>query len=59
MWCVQMVKDEKMNPLFLDVENFVIAQDDDQQVVGFGQIRPLGMSSLLQAPAAANRRATR
>lgn len=38
----QMVKQENMNPLFLDVANFLIAQDDEQQVVGIGQIRPLG-----------------
>ena len=37
-----MVKAENMNPLFLDPANFIIAQDDDNTVVGIGQIRPLG-----------------
>jgi N-acetylglutamate synthase-like GNAT family acetyltransferase len=37
-----MVKSEKMNPLFQDPKNFIIAQDDDNQVVGIGQIRPIG-----------------
>ena len=38
----QMVQGEKMNPLFQDPVNFLIAQDDENQVVGIGQIRPLG-----------------
>jgi len=37
-----MVKAEKMNPLFQDPANFLIAQDDENDVVGIGQIRPLG-----------------
>ena len=39
-----------MNPLFLDVANFLIAQDDEQQVVGIGQIRPLGILLAVRAP---------
>jgi hypothetical protein len=38
-----MVKAANMNPLFLDFPNFLIAQDDEKQVVGIGQIRPLGI----------------
>jgi len=45
-----MVKQENMNPLFLDVANFLIAQDDEQQVVGIGQIRPLGILLAVRAP---------
>ena len=45
-----MVKQENMNPLFLDVANFLIAQDDEQQVVGIGQIRPLGILLGVRAP---------
>ena len=36
-----MVKAENMNPLFLDPANFIIAQDDDNTVVGIGQILSL------------------
>lgn len=37
------VTSENMNPLFLEPENFVIAEDDDG-IVGVGQIRTLGKS---------------
>jgi len=37
-----MVMQENMNPLFLDHINFVVAQDDERQVVGIGQIRGTG-----------------
>jgi N-acetylglutamate synthase-like GNAT family acetyltransferase len=36
-----MIKDEKMNPLFLEKSNFLVA-DGDGEVLGAGQIRPLG-----------------
>lgn len=38
----KMVREENMNPLFIDPVNFLIAQDDEAQVVGIGQVRPLG-----------------
>jgi len=38
----KMVKAENMNPLFLDHNNFLVAQDDERQVVGIGQIRGIG-----------------
>jgi len=54
---LQMINAANMNPLFLDFPNFLIAQDDEKQVVGIGQIRPLGiflcMHRIIASPACA------
>ncbi|CAM9584588.1 unnamed protein product, partial [Choristocarpus tenellus] len=33
-----------MNPLFVDTDNFIVAEEEDR-VVGFGQIRPVDKSN--------------
>ena len=40
----QMISEEGLNPLFIspDLKNFVIAEDSDNRLVGFGQIRSMG-----------------
>ena len=42
-----------MNPLFIDPVNFLIAQDDEAQVVGIGQVRPLGEKKSEYVPSGA------
>jgi ribosomal protein S18 acetylase RimI-like enzyme len=33
---------EKMNPLFLDPSRFIVAEDEEENLIGFGQVRPAG-----------------
>ena len=52
---------ESMNPLFLQPERFIVANDaaDEQRVLGFGQLRPLSgaweLASLVVEPEARGR----
>lgn len=50
-----LVRRERLDPTHLDWPNFLVAEDDDGRVIGFGQIKPLRgareLGSLVVVPA--------